>query len=207
MTPAALKRSNEDALARLGIAINPHLPEIEPVAELTPRSATDVVLRTFVLSHFILAGYGHSGQEVLDWLGQADLQQHLTPIEANFLAKPRLTTTEKAWAAWHAASVHACAWALQLENMEPLQSCPETLAGRFPSRTNPRSALQVAALRPIKEIHACADLYYRLHWAARDALLTGHPFVLPEAEVAMRRRSLDWISGLPYEWDDVPNDT
>lgn len=207
MTAAARKQASEAQLRRLGVAVNEHLPEIEPLEALSPRSSEEVVRRAFVLSHVIGVGYGRSGREMLGWLADAGLQAHLTPNESKLLNKPRLTPGEKAWAAWQAAAVHACAWALQLEPMEPLAPCPPTLAMRFPPRTNPGVALPTAALRSASEVHAHADLYYRLHGAARDAALHGHPFALAEPEVAMRRRALEWMVGIAREWDDVPLDT
>ncbi len=207
MTTAALKRASEIQLQRLGIAVNEHLPEIEPLAELSPRLPADVVRRACVLSHVIGVGYGRSGKQMLSWLADAGLQTYLTPNESNLLGKSRLTLEEKAWAAWHAAAVHACAWALQIESMEPMTPCPESLAAHFPPRMNPSLALQGTGLRHASELHACADLYYRLHWAARDAALTGHSLALAEPEIAMRRKALDWIIGLPHEWDDIPLDT
>ena len=64
-----------------------------------------------------------------------------------------------------------------------------------------------AQLRPFEELYAQADLHYRLHWAARQARLDGTEFPVPEMTVEMRRRALDWIIGVPEDWDDISTDT
>ncbi len=51
-------------------------------------------------------------------------------------------------------------------------------------------------LRPERELLDAADLYYRLHWACRDAEINGYPApgkILSEA-AAERRRGLFWVS-------------
>ena len=53
------------------------------------------------------------------------------------------------------------------------------------------------SLRPERELLDAADLYYRLHWACRDAAANGYPLpekVLSEA-AAERRRGLFWAAG------------
>ena len=204
MNPADIKLASEGRLRALGVMANEHLPTIEEAVELKPRAALEVSVRACVLSHVIGVGYGRSGEEMLSWLTEAGLASGLTPREKEFLMQRKFSEQDRAWAAWHAAAVHACAWALGLEEMEPLAECPDTLASHFPPKTGPKAS---AALRPFSEIYAETDLYYRLHWAARQARIEGTDFPRAEIEVQLRRQSLDWIVGLPYEWDDVPSDT
>jgi len=138
------------------------------------------------------------------WLTEAGLVGALTPREADFLKQKKYSGHDRAWAAWQSASAHACAWALELEEMEPLGECPNTLASHFPPKTRPTPNRR---LRNFESIYSEADFYYRLHWAARQSRLEGTDFPRPEIEIQLRRQSLDWIVGLPYEWDDVPADT
>ena len=204
MNPQITKLASEARLAAMGVNVNRHLPMIEEPAELTPRSALEVSSRACVLSHVIGVGYGQSGKEMHEWLTEAGLAGKLTPRERDFLKQTKYSDRDRAWAAWHFAAVHACAWALGLEEMDPLGECPNTLASHFPPRTGAKLG---SSLRPFEEIYAEADFYYRLHWAARQARLEGGDFPRPEIEIQLRRQSLDWIVGLPYEWDDVPAHT
>jgi hypothetical protein len=207
MNAANAKRESEQLLRKLGVEVNDSLPTIEEPAELSPRSAQEVATRAWVLTHVIGVGYGRPGKEMLDWLGEAGLTAGLTPRELSFLEQKNYTDRDRAWAAWQFSAVHGCAWALGLVDLEPLGRCPDALASHFPPKTNPESAIESARLRPHPEIYAKADLLYRLHWAARQARLQGSSFPLQEIEVQLRRQSIDWIAGLPYEWDDVPSDT
>jgi hypothetical protein len=204
MNPQAIKLASEKRLAVLGVRTNEHLSMIEDPVQLTPRSAQQVSTRAYVLSHVICVGYGRSGSEMRKWLTEAGLADALTPREKDFLKQRRYSEHDRAWAAWQFASAHACAWALGLEEMAPLGECPDTLASHFPPKTKPKPD---ASLRSFDAIYAEADFYYRLHWAARQSRLEGADFPRPEIEIQLRRQSLDWIVGLPYEWDDVPADT
>ncbi len=204
MKPNDVKLANEARLRLLGVTINEDLPTIEDPSELEPRSARDVSARACVLSHLVGVGYGRSGAEMLKFLAEATLTVDLTPREEIFLKQEKFSDHERAWAAWQFAAVHGCAWALGLVEMNPLGECPDTLAAHFPPR---RGAVVGAKLRAFEQIYSEADLYYRLHWAARQARLAGNEFPLSEIEIQLRRQSLDWIVGLPYEWDDMPSDT
>ena len=204
MNAQDIKLATEGRLRTLGVMVNEYLPTIEEPAGLKPRLARDVSARACVLSHVIGVGYGRSGKVMLEWLMEAKLTGDLTPREKAFLMQRKYSDQDRAWAAWQYAAAHGCAWALGLEGMKPLGKCPDTLASHFPSRRGVDSG---ADLGTFTEIYAEADLYYRLHWAARQARLDGSEFPLPEFEIQLRRQSLDWIVGLPYEWDDVPSDT
>jgi hypothetical protein len=204
MNPHEVKLANEARLRSFGLVVNVHLPTIEEVAELTPRSARDVSARAGILSHLIGVGYGRTGIELLEWLREANLTKDLSPRESAFLKQMSYSDQERIWASWQVASVHACAWALGLEDMDPIGECPDTLASHFPPKQGPNYS---ARLRSFEEIYCEADFYYRLHWAARQAGMQRSRFPVQEFEIQLRRKSLDWIIGLPYEWDDVPNDT
>jgi hypothetical protein len=204
MNSQDIKLASERRLRSLGVIVNEHLPTIAGPAELKPRSARDVSARARVLSHVIAVGYGRSGKEMLEWVAEAKLTGDLTRRESEFLKQKKYSAQDRAWAAWQFAAAHGCAWALGLEEMKPLEVCPNTLASHFPPKRGVDSG---AALRAFAEIYSEADFYYRLHWAARQARLEGSEFPLPEFEIQLRRQSLDWIVGVPYEWDDVPSDT
>lgn len=204
MNSQDVKLANEARLKSLGVSVNEHLPTIEDPADLKPRSAQAVSTRACVLSHVIGVGFGQSGAAMLEYLTEAGLTVALSPRENALLKQKEYSDRERAFAAWQVACVHSCAWALGLEEMQPLGQCPGTLASHFPRK---RGADPAASLRSFQEIYAEADFYFRLHWAARQARLEGGAFPRPEIEIQLRRKALDWIVGLPYEWDDVPSDT
>ena len=199
------KNLSETRLRNLGIRINEYLPIIERIDSLKLRSSSEVVLRACVLSNIIGTGYGRSGSDILKILKDQDLEKHLTPNEVIFLAQSEYSNHDKARAAWNSAAVHSLAWALNLESMDPLKDCRDTLASHFLPIVG--KAAKSAALRPLDEIYKETDFYYRFHWAARDARLYGQPFPRPEIEVALRRQALEWIISTSIEWDNVQLDT
>jgi hypothetical protein len=88
----------------------------------------------------------------------------------------------------------------------PLEKSPPTLASHFP-HGDPHPSIRATCLRAFDEFYIRADLNYRLHWSARQSRFDGTPFPLPEAHIQLRRHALDWIVGMPYDWDDIPLDT
>jgi len=206
MNASQAKQQNDRWLQQQGLPFNPSLPVIEEPSELRPRSAQKVATRAYVLSHVIGVGYGRTGDEMMDFLRDADLLDDLTFEERKFLKKSRYIQSDRSWSACQAEAVHGCAWALGLVSTAPMDACPDTLASLFP-RGNPHADIATARLRSFDEIYLRADLNYRLHWAARQARFEGAQFPLPEAYIQLRRHALDWIIGLPYDWDDIPLDT
>jgi hypothetical protein len=207
MNASEAKQLNEQWLRDSGITVNPALPQIEEPTQLRPRSAEKVATRAWVLSHVMGVGMGRTADEVLDQLRAAELMDFLTPRERNLLRKPRFGHSDKAWAACLSEAVHGCAWALGLLNTGPLEKFPAAVASHFPRGSDPFPSIHAAHLRNFDEIYLRADLNYRLHWAARQARFDGAPFPFPEAYLQPRRHAVDWIVGVPHDWDDVPLNT
>ena len=207
MIALEVKQQNDFRLHQMGAPVNPSLPAIEEPSELHPKTAQDVAYRAWALSYVTGVGYGCSGEEMFNRLGAVELDKHLTFREQKFLHKTTYTKSDLAWAAWQAEAVYGCAWALGLVDLDPLVGCPDDLASHFRPDLDPRPSIRAARLRSFEEIYVQADLHYRLHWAARQARLDGTAFPLPEVAIQLRRHSLDWIVGLPYDWDDMPLDT
>lgn len=208
MTPVDAKQRSEQQLRQLGVRVNQDLPLVEELSELSPRNAQEVMSRAFVLCYVIGVGHGRPGKEMLERVRKASLESALSPQEQEWLAAKKLSPQTRGEVAWLVESVQACAWALGLVELHPLKHAPDELADHFLSPAiDPAARIQEARLRPMEELYAQADLFYRLHWAARQAQVDGTPFPEPEISVRMRRRALDWIVGVPYEWDEVPTDT
>ena len=201
-----VKQLNEQRLQELGVAVNLSLPRIEAPEALRPRTAQQVATRARVLSCVAGVASGRSADEVMDQLRAGDLLDFLTPRERNMLRKPKFSTSDRAWSACLSEAAHGCAWAMGLLDTGPLEKSPPTLASLFP-HTDPQPSILAARLRSFDEIYLRADLNYRLHWAARQARFDGSHFPLPEAHIQLRRHALDWIVGLPHDWDDMPLDT
>jgi Domain of unknown function (DUF4272) len=207
MNASDAKRASEAFIGAAGLMVNPNLPEIEAPCELAPRSAREVAIRAWVLAHIVYLGYGNTGAEIVELLTNARLEEHLTPNELNFCAQDTLTSEKKAWAAWLCEAVHGCAWSLGMVDTAPLDDCPDNLVSLFPVATDPWPSIEAASLRRYDQLYQRADMMYRLHWAAVEARLSGALTPLVEPAIMMQRHSLDWVVGLPHEWDSMPLDT
>jgi hypothetical protein len=206
MNASDVKKQNEQRLRELGVPVNPALPQIEQPAELRPRPPQQVATRAWVLGYVMGVGFGRSADDVLDQLRATDLLDFLTPRERALLRKPKFTHSDRAWSACLSEAVHACAWAMGLLDTGPLEKSPSTLASHLP-HGDPHPSIRAARLRAFDDLYIRADLNYRLHWSARQSRFDGSPFPLSEAHVQLRRHALDWIVGMPYDWDDIPLDT
>ena len=201
-----VKQQNERRLQELGVAVNLALPQIEPPSELRPRSPQQVATRAWVLNCVAGVGSGRSADDVLDQLRATELLDFVTPRERALLRKPKFTHSDRAWSACLSEAVHGCAWAMGLLETGPLEKFPPTLASHF-LHGDPHPSIRAARLRTFDELYIRADLNYRLHWAARQARFDGSPFPFPEAYIQARRHAIDWIVGIPHDWDDMPLDT
>lgn len=208
MNHEAARRQSEAQLRAMGVRVNPHLPTIEDPSELSPRSASAVAGRAFVLNYVIGIGHGQAGSAMLALIEKHGIAEHLSPEERALLGQSHYSEYEAASAQWLAEAVQACAWALGLTELRPLEHCDDNLASRFMGSSVPTlERIASSTLQPFDQLYAQADLHYRLHWAMVQSRLDCNPLPQKEVFVQLRRRTLDWIIGVPYEWDDIPTDT
>ena len=208
MNPQFIKQQNEERLRSLGVQVNAHLPVLESPSELSPRSAAAVAGRAFVLGYVIGIGYGQSGSALLARIQRQGISDYLSPAERNLLNQHHYTDHDKASAKWLTEAVQACAWALGLVELRSIEGCDDNLADHFMSPdVRPLERILSATLRPFEQLYSQADFNYRLHWALVQSRLNGSPMPQKEAFAQMRRRTSDWIIGVPFEWDDIPTDT
>jgi hypothetical protein len=136
------------------------------------------------------------------------LMEHTSDSEQCLLSRSEHTEQEKIEAMWRAESVQSLAWCLEIVDLDPFRRCDDNLAFNFPPPfEDPNPFILRASLRPFDEIYQQCDLHYRLHWAARNARLTGAVSSLHEGLIMERRRGIDWTAGVEPDWDEVPMDT
>ena len=208
MTPEAARELSHNFLAAHKVRVNSSLPTIEPSTELSPRSAIEVSRRAVVLGYVVVLGLGHPGPKLLQSLEKFGLTSSVSEKELQMFKAPELSKEKRAAAVWEVESIQALAWCLELTELDPFSSCDDTLASLFPlANSDPSDFVANASLRAYDELYQMADLHYRLHWAARDARLTGASSALDENIIEGRRRALDWVVGVEPNWDQVPLDT
>ena len=208
MTPDAAKASSESFLREHGIEINPNLPIIETLDELTPQTAQAVATRGAILSYIIGFAFGGTGEQMKPALVEYGLLDALSANELNLVNSDAISDQNKIDCEWLTEGAQSLAYCLGLADLDPFRPCDDDLASNFPAPfTDPKPFIQSAMLRPFSDIYGQADLHYRIHWAARNSRLTGAACPIKEGFIRERRKPLDWIIGVENDWDEIPMDT
>ena len=208
MTPDAAKTSSESFLREHRIAINPNLPIIETLDELTPQTAQAVATRGAVLSYIIGLGFGGTGEQIKPALKEHGLLESLSANELHLVNSDVISDQDKINCTWLTECAQSLAYCLGLADLDPFRPCDDDLAENFPEPfTDPKPFIESATLRPFDDIYCQADLHYRIHWAARNSRITGNDCPIKEGFIRERRKPLDWVLGVEDDWDEIPMDT
>ncbi len=202
-----VKSKNEEHLRSLGVGVNLHLPCVESLEEVAPRSPAEVAKQLVALSYMIRIGYDYPIEEAREELRQLDVLDILGSTAREILASGTLTEQQKIDLTWQAEAAQSLAWALGMAALDPTSPCDEDLADRVPFLEGEREFIQAAQLRPMSEIQQQVDLIYRMHWYAVNCRLVGETCILNESLIRERRRALDWMYGVAEDWDQVPMNT
>lgn len=205
MEPNPRQASTALLLAK-GITVPGHLPELDGSLS---RSEAEVVNRLLCLHALAAVAYGLPREAALDWIKVESLEDGLEPTETQFLydgtGNPQLYQSQ-------VEAMYALAWALgHYPRMDLLADCDSRFVHRLPNLKvkEPSSAFRRdSKLRSGDEVLSMADLGYCLHWAMREAQVTGtllrsNPSPLV---VEQRRRAFEWLVGRE-DWTEVSLDT
>ena len=202
-----LKLATEAYLKEKGFEINPNLPVIETLAEVSPRSASDVGRRAFAMSNLTGIGYKANRRKIRKQLKQYDLWEFVTPRERKDLSSLRVTEKSRIHYQWLCECIQGLAWCLGKDDMDHFSRCNINLADIIPPKTDPESFINTLRLRPLSEIQQQADLLYRLNWAAKFKERHENVKNVNFNVIAERRRAIDWVYGIEENWDDISLDT
>jgi len=203
----SIKRNTEAILREHNIEVPSHLPAIEQIDEVEPKSATEIARRALVLSYFIGLAFGAPTVALVEKIKRYDLWSSVSPLEAKLLSAQSISDEQKAEISWLCESIQALAWCINLVDMDNFRHCGDDLASIFPLDSDPYDFIGLSKRRPVREIQQQADILYRLHWYSRQARLTGKDVQVNEAIIENRRRAIDWTYGTARIWDDISLDT
>ena len=202
-----LKSKNTEYLSSIGIKVPEHLPHIEDINEVNPRTAQDIASRLSALAYVIGLGFDAKGKDLLKHLNKYDLMPYVSGYENDLLNQDIIGDQDKINMSWLTECAQALAWCIGLVELDHFRHCDDDLAQKIPFKADPKDFIQKAKLRPICEIQEQSDLLYRMHWYARNCGLTGQECELSEGIVSERRKAIDWAYGVEKDWDAVPMDT
>ena len=202
-----LKNKNTEYLSSIGIDVPEHLPQIEGIDEVKPRTAQDIASRLSALAYVIGLGFDAKGKDLLEQLNKFNLMSHVSVYESSLLNQDIIGGQDKINMSWLTECAQALAWCIGLVDLDHFKHCDDDLSHKIPFKEDPHEFIQNAKLRPITEIQEQSDLLYRMHWYARNCGLTGKDCELSEGIVSERRKAIDWAYGVEEDWDEVPMDT
>lgn len=192
---------------RFGVEILPTLPLLD--ADLEMRSADKVVSRILAMNAVAAIAYGFDKAKAIAWLEQEALKGSLSEQEQRFVFEGMCEAdrfklqVEGMW---------ALAWAMGIVNdLNFAQDCDNRFATMLPNLKQSQSSADFrrkANPRELEQVIAACDLAYCLHWAIRQAEISGKqlPAILKPYVVVERRRALEWLLG-KEAWDEIPLDT
>lgn len=193
--------------SRLGFEVSKTLPLLDEVQNT--RTADETVKRLVCLHATAACAYGFDRGKARTWLEQENAWGDLTASEQQFIeggnGDPNRfkIQVEGMW---------TLAWALGIvPHLDFAKDCDNKFVMVLPNlKIGEKSDALRSKVKPraTEEIIAACDLAYCLHWAVRQAQLTGgklpgkvQPYVIEE-----RRRALEWLLSNDL-WDEVPLDT
>jgi len=209
MEPILLRAETERRFAAWHLMPNEHLPLLESLPALRPKSPVEVAARAVSACYVAAFCFGTPAPKVSESLKQFGLWQYLTTAEQELLIDPSPDSQSLAFHGWLIESIQFLAWSLGLVALDHFTECSNQLATHFPrGGSDPADFIAQAKLRPINELLQEADSLYMLHWRAVENKVVGSPdtrVVLPR--VSFRRHAADWVIGVAEAWEEVPLDT
>ena len=202
-----IKEKNTKYLASLQIEVPDHLPIIESLEEVNPRSPSDIASRLCALAYVIGLGFGAKGSDLMEYLEKYNLIPFVSNYEKDLLSTDTIEEQDKLNMTWLTECAQSLAWCIGLVELDHFKHCDDDLAEKIPFKENPAEFISKAECRPIEQIQEQADLLYRMHWYVRNYSLTDKECALSQSIVSERRKAIDWAYGVEEEWDEVPMDT
>jgi hypothetical protein len=211
LNPQAVKKESEEIILRAGGQICDWLPHIE---RKKLRSRDEIVARALVLNAMLQIHFGAPTEVIEDWIERNDLTNSLSPREADILStdNDELSEQELTDLFWYIEALWALMWVGSLiDEMpfdRPVENFMASLAPNLQINEDGSKFSKKMKIRPYDDIFRMLDLYFRLHWYARNGELTGNSTEPVSHDIIMeRRKALEWVLAPDEEWDDIALNT
>lgn len=203
-----IKLRSESFLEKHGFLVNPDLPTIEPLEQVSPKIAVDVAGRAFAMSNLTGLGYKANKKTIRRLLTDYNLWEYVTEVEERDLKSFRMSKNREIHYQWLCECIQGLAWCLGKVELDHFSRCKPTLSDFFPPKVNPDQMIKSAKLRPLNSIQQQVDLLYRLSWVSKspERYKKAHK-KLDYNVIAERRRAIEWVYGSAASWEDISLDT
>jgi hypothetical protein len=205
-----LKQIREQSIhtaKQLGVVGLSTLPFLDTGLEM--RSSEKSISRILVMNAVTAIAYGFDQAKAIAWLNQEALTDLLSEKEKRFVFEG-VGQSERFKV--QVESMWALAWAVGITNeLNFVRDCDNRFVTMLPNLRLSQSSADFrkkANPRPLEQVVAACDLAYCLHWAIRQAEVSGKqlPGDLKPYVIVERRRALEWLLS-KEAWDEIPLDT
>jgi hypothetical protein len=215
MSPQRRKANSESKLRALSVPVNDHLPVIEAEDEVELRSRDEVLRRLVALWAVVDKAYLGSESQSTDYIVTHEMQSWLSHVELSFLLDEQPNEQDCIHFSWQLEALYFVAWCAGLIESSEVpsdQSSVKEILDLFPvGLERPDRLCEAIRIREKSEVLDRADLLYRLHWAVREAELTGAGELdgVDGGVVQEWHRAVNWMINYDSEddWDQVGTDT
>ena len=215
MDPSFRKSASESKLRSFRIPINEHLPLVESDDEISIRSSEEVLHRLVALWAVVGKAMLRDKSESFEYIGRHGLQSWLSERELRFILDSQPSERDYVQFSWRLEALFMVAWCAGLIDASDIptkESSVESILPFFPNINELPDRLRGRLrIREKAEILDRADLLYRLHWAVRNAQLTGEagPTGVNGGVVQEWHHAVNWMIRYNGEdnWDHVGTDT
>lgn len=205
--PSQAKQFSEEWLHARELKVCDWLPVLD---HTTPRKSNAIAARALILNAIVQIYFQAPIDFIAEWIHTNRLASHLSSYEAKLLTRKRedLSDQELTNLLWLIEALWALMWiGGRVPNLPPTQPARENLASMFPSIREKKSAqpsYRTFKRRSYSEMFHMLDLYYRIHWLARDNSLKGLDTGPISLDAVMeRRRALEWAIDESSNWDNI----
>lgn len=213
MTAESNVRKNKSILVLIeqDVPFIDHLPEIEDSTRAILREPNDIAERARCLFAVFFAVNRGEQSKALEIVEKFNLRTKLTLREQLVLGPNVIPDALLADLSWECESLITLVWALgAIDAMPPPTDGihPDSLALGW--TLIPEEHWAGLSARPLGDVLDQCDLYYRYHWAVRDAWLkqSAAPAGLIPDAISQRHRALKWLTSNDLnDWDEVTTDT
>lgn len=209
--PVSIKTESEAVVIAAGGKICDWLPYLDR-AEVRP--STEIIGRALVMNALINIYFKAPISVVANWIERHGLSEHLSAVERTILSRPDEALPEQQLIDlfWYIEALWALMWVGSLIDDLPFQTHVEDrMASMCPNLAKDEGPEKFSAhmrMRGPDEIFRILDLYFRVHWWARDGQINGYSTDPANLDIVMeRRKALEWVLNPRCDWDDVPLDT
>jgi hypothetical protein len=202
----SIKATNDKLILEQGYRINEWLPVLD---DTKIRSLEDIKGRISIMNAVINIAFEAPTHEIKNWIIKHKLTKHLSESEQLIIDKPNdhLNNFELNSIMWYLESLWALMWVVEMiETLDAKVPVSDNMASLLPDLEQEESnekVDKVQNLRPELEIYTMLDYYYRLHWFVTDSRINGVKIKLTEGVIYERRKALEWVLNLDYDWDTV----